>query len=591
MEAPIVEDPSAATATSRRPRAALAAACVCTLLVFCARIDGLPRAALASGGNALTFDCESPAAELVCAAALSGAEPGATYELTFVYRRKGAPAALRSRKLNATADASGSLSGHLYRLRARAAYRVEATARRGARDIRASSTLAAPAFRGGATFDGTDRFATKVDGNASALELVLMGATVGDVASDGWRGLVAVDAEGYVVWGLAKNALCAFAKLEDHRFVVSSVPAAAGAQPECASQSVFRDGRSLTSRLEVFAPSGGLAGGVFAEACVGEPKNYRSLSHTVAPSTALREESVLTVESRVELYESGVVVQKAATRAARVDRVVRWVPGRDAVATVVDLASTFPAGATRDYEPATIFEENDLTCDGGELSRHVPYWMHADGVYETAAGGVLVSIRNFNAVALFDANGGLAWTLAAPHGGSGGVASNFTFADESEAFYAPHAPVLSADGARLYAIDDGTARPGCAKQRDHVFVQCWSRAVAYDLDFGSMTAALAWEVELPESFGEDGFAAADAYNPDGGRVVPLATPGYVLVAFGNLHDNARDAAFGQDSVVLVYDEVAARVVFELRAPRSHWLAGDFTFEAVGSIAGEARHRV
>ena len=154
-----------------------------------------------------------------------------------------------------------------------------------------------------------------------------------------------------------------------------------------------------------------------------------------------------------------------------------------------------------------------------------------------------------------------------------------------------YAPVLSADGNRLYAIDDGTARPGCAKQRDHVFVQCWSRAVAYDLDFGSMTAALAWQVELPESFGEDGFAAADAYNPDGGRVVPLATPGYVLVAFGNLHDNARDAAFGQDSVVLVYDEVAARVVFELRAPRSHWLAGDFTFEAVGSIAGEARHRV
>ena len=67
--------------------------------------------------------------------------------------------------------------------------------------------------------------------------------------------------------------------------------------------------------------------------------------------------------------------------------------------------------------------------------------------------------------------------------------------------------------------------------------------------------------------------------------------GLLLVAFGNLHDNARDAAFGQDSVVLVYDEVAARVVFELRAPRSHWLAGDFTFEAVGSVAGEARHRV
>ena len=85
-----------------------------------------------------------------------------------------------------------------------------------------------------------------------------------------------------------------------------------------------------------------------------------------------------------------------------------------------------------------------------------------------------------------------------------------------------------------------------------------------------------------------------AFHPDGLSERFLAHPlarAHVDLMHCMAYDNARDAAFGQDSVVLVYDEVAARVVFELRAPRSHWLAGDFTFEAVGSIAGEARHRV
>ena len=145
-------------------------------------------------------------------------------------------------------------------------------------------------------------------------------------------------------------------------------------------------------------------------------------------------------------------------------------------------------------------------------------------------------------------------------------------------------------GSRLYVVDDGASRPGCAKAADKVYAQCWSRAVAYDLDVVARTATLAWEVELPRAYGASGFQALDAYNLDGGRVAPLATPGHVLVAFGNLRDDARDAAFGKDSVVLVYDERTDAVVFELRAPRSRWLAGDFTFAAIGSIAGEARHR-
>lgn len=582
----------------RRARFAFAVAFAGTLLVACARRGLPPRWATLSRAidderGTLTFDCDAPAAELVCAASLSGLEPGAAYELSFVYRRAGAGDALRGRAANVTADGSGTARGHLYRLRALATYDVEATARRGASAVRGAATLAAPAFRGGATFDGSSRFATRVNGSGAAVELVLMGATVGSAASDGWSGLVAVDAEGYVVWGLEKLALCAFTKLEDHRFVVSSVPVVAGAQAECASDSVWRGGRSLTSRLELFSPSGGREpGGVFSEACDGEPRDWRGLSHLVAPSFALKEESVLAIESRVNLYDAGVVVQATPTKAVRTDRVVRWIPGSGDVATVVDLAEVWPPATTRVHEPDTIYAADDLTCDGGEISRSVPYWMHADGVAETASGDVLVSVRNFNAIALFDGSGRHMWTLAAPRGGSGQLASNFTFADDDDAFYAPHSPVLSEDGARLYAVDDGTSRPGCGKAtgKTHVFVRCWSRAVAYDLDHDAMTATLAWELELPYGSGDSGFEAVDFYNPDGGRVELLAAPHHVLIAFGNLLDDTRDRAFGQDSVLLVYDERAASVVFELRAPRSHWLAGDFTFEAIGSIAGEARVR-
>ena len=213
--------------------AVLAALCGAVAVVACARVSFTGRPAawspqrFAAATGEVSVDCESPAAELVCdvAYALGGGGAGASYSVVVEYERKGLRLVTAAKSI---AVEGGVLRGRalVVRLRAKEAYevRVVATPEDGQSGaLSASTRFEAPGFPGGPLFDGSEPYAVSASGDAT-LELVFLGATLGNASADRWDGLVALDTEGFVVWGYETRIVCSFTQLRDHRFVVSSAP-------------------------------------------------------------------------------------------------------------------------------------------------------------------------------------------------------------------------------------------------------------------------------------------------------------------------------------------------------------------------------
>ena len=178
--------------------------------------------------------CDGYDAELVCGFVFTlsgGGDDDQQVDVTIEYAPAGAAGVnmtLWTRVLTKTADGSTTHVVDLFRLRAKQHYTATLYARASASGddgaaatALASATFHSPSFACGDAFDGASPYASEVKG-APGWGLLFTSATV---CLPTWQGVVALDAEGYVVWGYgsATTAVCTFYVFEVGRRVAADV--------------------------------------------------------------------------------------------------------------------------------------------------------------------------------------------------------------------------------------------------------------------------------------------------------------------------------------------------------------------------------
>ena len=210
--------------------------------------------------------------------------------------------------------------------------------------------------------------------------------TVATTSHD-WYGLVALDRDGYVVWGYGEpTVVCVFTHVGDDLAILAVPRDPSAVPPSCVGTMAKRyasdDDGSLfteTSRLERIHPTGRSVE-TYTESCSGaDPLAYRALSHEMWPDDAAGG-GLLTIESTIVEYHNcsswgedddmarNVSVSSASAdalnastafstpcynrseapiilgspaRYVKSDRVVRWEPTRGELVPVADLAAHF----------------------------------------------------------------------------------------------------------------------------------------------------------------------------------------------------------------------------------------------------------
>merc|ERR1719198_1922518 len=150
---------------------------------------------------------------------------------------------------------------------------------------------------------------------------------------------------------------------------------------------------------------------------------------------------------------------------------------------------------------STTFTSIEAKCElggsGGDWSIEAVEWSHASAAAPGIADNFIVAFRNLNLIVSVGIDSGeIEWRL------SSSLPSDFTFVDPVHSrFYNPHSVQQLLNG-NLILMDDGSMRPNCTCDFDGCDAQamnCFSRAVEYELDFERMQARIAWEFEFPKS--------------------------------------------------------------------------------------------
>lgn len=138
-------------------------------------------------------------------------------------------------------------------------------------------------------------------------------------------------------------------------------------------------------------------------------------------------------------------------------------------------------------------------------------------------------------------------------------------------------------------------------------IGCFSRAIAYHLNFEKMVAHVKWQFAFPlnvvvdddapaddagDDAGDDGSSAfdverfADLYNNDGGAAAPLENGNFV-VEFGKLVHSGSAAVKGIETRVFEVNVTSGEIVASLTMPRAYWVDGQYRSLPRDSVAGES----
>ena len=370
--------------------------------------------------------------------------------------------------------------------------------------------------------------------------------------------MLAIDAEGYVVWYYHAWSLEAWDFLPDNGVVL--VARDDGTKLDGA-KTYREDGRTYNgnSQLQEISPLGDIRK-QFISACAGSPLNYNMVSHECRVDRA-------TAKKGGAGAAAGVwTTRYAARRIPGVDllwgtdddggyatvkadaflgsQIARWTEaGLDVVYDLFDFAKPVAGSATPFVTKN--WDDVDMWCSGNATMEGVEYH-HVSSVSVGVEENVLVASRTLNTIwSLAHDGSGAQWTLSstlnASDDGVGDGGIWYGFEDDDQKFYDPHSALQLPNGD-LLVIDDGDDRPGCATANTS---GCFSRAIAYELDAAARVARVRWQFEWPSALDVD-FKTDDLYNLVGGSATALANGDY-LVAFTSLDDtnkyDARGTAF------------------------------------------------
>ena len=377
-----------------------------------------------------------------------------------------------------------------------------------------------------------------------------------------FSGLVAIDAEGFVVWyyHLQITGWDFLPASEGYNLVVLS------GQLQRPKSWEDADGRvwNYNSQLQEVTPFGGLRRQL-VRGCTGAAANYNQLTHELQVDRSSADLSVLVGTSSVRAYPNttlpwtgGRTLRHAHVDALLGSGVARWrraagaADGDDGdggddgasggvVEPVLDLFGVAAPDSSPPAEPAvSSWTWVDAGCSGETAGgRAFVDYHHLSSASVGPDGNLVVSSRNLDVVWSFAADGStLEWMLSDKLGcASLATRGCLGFARPGDAFSAPHS-VRQLNATSLLVLDDGNNREGCSHATG--YAGCFSRAALYDLDFGAGLARLAWQFEAPLALPGDAeqYSRADwrnamthdEYNFDGGSVHALAG-GTVLTAF------------------------------------------------------------
>lgn len=441
---------------------------------------------------------------------------------------------------------ASSASTDLFRLRAAATYDYRIHARCG--DVVDDGTAGsfATAATGFARVDGRPYADVAGDPGWAVGSFAAYPGFASPLGDKFFEGLLAIDAEGYVVFMYSSCALEAWDRWPNGDIV--ALARSGGGCENGAAPAGFADaGGSANSRLNAIGPDGELRA-QYVAACGDSPMNFNMVSHEAAiladgrvVTAAYEARGVANITATVVLPDVSTDLEVPVTKtfdAVVASKVAVWDPSAASGApleVLYDLSDLAWPAADSALE-GDFWNTAHMEC-GGSFAKSALEYHHVSSISVSASSGdLVVASRNLNAVWSLRSDGsGVSWTL-------GGAGSDYAFERDLDAFYQPHSASQLADG-RVLLVDDGNGRPGCGAVLTGA---CFSRAVEYDLGADGV-ARIAWQFAYPKQIPADPDALVaveelDLYNPVGGSVARDGDS--TLVAFTSLMPTHGEALVG-----------------------------------------------
>ena len=365
-------------------------------------------------------------------------------------------------------------------------------------------------------------------------------------------GLIAFDAEGFVVWIFHQESLEAWDFLKSGDLVLecegqgNKDVAASDSKPR--RNSTEDDDDTLMWKVNSQMKQIDWLGSPkaqFVSSCAGHPLNGNAISHECRVDDFSDDEEVLTVRMKGKKIPGTTLAMKSSATAYSNltadfwfgSNVVKWNRHSEKVEVIYDMfdfadprTSMFPnfwSFFTSECSP--LETENDDNSkqlpSGGEnwdppAITGVEYFHVSSISVSPLNGNYIVASRDLSTIWSLRRDGsGPDWSLSAE---PSLLNSTLSYEKPIDAAYMPH-DVQQLVNGDLAVLDDGTNRPGC-DMRNPKF--CFSRAIVYRLDLENKTASVRWQFEWPTDFNQ-GYnwttvATNDLYNSCGGSLRQLS---------------------------------------------------------------------
>ena len=358
-----------------------------------------------------------------------------------------------------------------------------------------------------------------------------------------FEGLIAVDAEGWVVWYYHTQALQAWDFTAEGDVILLDRSDGSLAGETSRTHNVSGAIWNANSQMQIVSNTGNKQS-QFIQECTGHPLNYNQLGGELRIDSTAKSDGVssdvLTVTSHAVRFPNVTVTTRVTREEVHTTtrdtfiggKIARWNRESNELETIYDMfdISDPHSDMIESANWATSVVEQ-VGCSGEETLEAIDFH-HISSVTVGNDGNFIVASRNLDTVWSLNHDGsGVAWTFS-----SSLSSTDFGFGGNADKFFSPY-DVHQMPNGNIVMIDDGTNRPGCAAATT---AGCWSRAIQYSLNPLTLTADVVWQFEFPFALnkkvasGENSTKVwehamlRDAYNTQGGSVAKLPNGNYLI---------------------------------------------------------------
>ena len=415
------------------------------------------------------------------------------------------------------------------------------------------------------------------------------GIVVNGTGPDGealnFEGLVAVDAEGWVVWYYHTCSPVAW------DFTPGEYVAIVNSKATCSEARSYLQNESLhteNSQFQVIDVHGFMQSQT-RMACTGAPVNYNAFSSEcrVDHSSPLHARDVLTTAYEVIKVPNISVISRSApneTATSKHDmfamaKISKFNSKDDSIEVIYEMKDFVHPNS---YMPASAGWKtlSGIACSG-DVTTDVIDYHQISSVSPGAFANYIVASQSLDTVFSLSHDGsGNQWTFSSDE-----TMSDFIFVSDADKFFSPM-DVSQLPNGNILMIDGGSNRPGCTRSTQK---GCFSRAIMYKLDPIASIASVVWQFEFPyglqnpsshlETKSEVWKHAMthDAFSVNGGSARNLSN-GHFLLAFPTLEQtrswDPSGAGYAYEVDMDAHDIIVSKITFPTDA---HYPNGEYGF--------------